>query len=144
VRKIICVLLVSITLVLTGCEKTLEEPIGFNNGTLIIDIFSNENFITYASAYNYTNGNKYFLELSVNIDNTDGSSTKKILKGSYFKAKEDTKILTDSILIDDVKEQLDTENKTNFNKLKYTVTIYNVVNGTVADGAGMNKMVFME
>lgn len=143
-KKIISGLLLSIALVFVGCEKNIDEPIGFNNGNISIDIFSNETFITYATAYNYTNEKNYFLELSVNIPNTDGSSTKKILKGSYFKTKEDTKILTDSILVEDVKEQLGIETKDKLNELEYTATIYNVHKGEIADGTGMTKKIFIE
>ena len=142
--RIISGLLLSISLVLIGCEKNIEEPTGFNNGTVIIDIFSNETFISYATAYNYKNGNNYFLELSVNIPNTDGSSSKKVLKGEYFKIKEDIKILTDSILIEEVKEQLGVKTKDELNKLEYTATIYNVDKGEIADGTGMTKKIFIE
>lgn len=143
-RRIILGLLLSTSLVLIGCEKKIEEPIGFNNDNVIIDIFSNETFISYAIAYNYTNGNNYFLELSVNIPNTDASSTKKVLKGEYFKIKENTKILTDSILIEEVKEQLGVKTKDELNKLEYTATIYNVEKDKIADGTGMTKKIFIE
>ena len=143
-RKIILGVLLSMALVFTGCEKTIDEPIGFNNGNITIDIFSNETFISYATAYNYTNGKNYFLELSVNIPNTDGSSTKKILKGSYFKIKEENKVLTDSILVEDVKEQLGIKPKDKLNELEYTATVYNVANGKIADGTAMTKKIFIE
>ena len=143
-RRIILGLLLSTSLALIGCEKKIEEPIGFNNDNVIIDIFSNETFISYAIAYNYTNGNNYFLELSVNIPNTDASSTKKVLKGEYFKIKENTKILTDSILIEEVKEQLGVKTKDELNKLEYTATIYNVEKDKIADGTGMTKKIFIE
>ena len=143
-RRIISGLLLSISLILIGCEKNIEEPIGFNNGNIIIDIFSNETFISYATAYNYINGNTYFLELSVNIPNKDGSSTKKVLKGEYFKITKDTKILTDSILIKEVKEQLEVKTKDELNKLDYTATIYNVEKDKIADGTGMTKKIFIE
>ena len=143
-RRIISGLLLCISLVLIGCEKNIKEPIGFNNGNIIIDIFSNETFISYATAYNYINGNTYFLELSVNIPNKDGSSTKKILKGEYFKITKDTKILTDSILIKEVKEQLEVKTKDELNKLEYTATIYNVKKNKIADGTGLTKKIFIE
>ena len=143
-RRIISGLLLCISLVLIGCEKNIKEPIGFNNGNIIIDIFSNETFISYATAYNYINGNTYFLELSVNIPNTDGSSTKNILKGEYFKITKDTKILTDSILIKEVKEQLEVKTKDELNKLEYTATIYNVKKNEIADGTGLTKKIFIE
>ena len=143
-RRIISGLLLCISLVLIGCEKNIKEPIGFNNGNIIIDIFSNETFISYATAYNYINGNTYFLELSVNIPNKDGSSTKKILKCEYFKITKDTKILTDSILIKEVKEQLEVKTKDELNKLEYTATIYNVKKNEIADGTGLTKKIFIE
>ncbi|NBI08165.1 hypothetical protein [Senegalia massiliensis] len=134
--------------ILGGCsfngDKTVDSSIPFKEGA----IFSTESFLTYSVRGDYKEGKNYFLQLSVNVPAKDGNFTKKVLKGAEFKAEENTKILSDSILVEDIKDMISQNDDYDIKNLKdewknfdYTVDLYNMKNGNLENGSGITKKI---
>lgn len=127
-KKLISIIVIFISIFLVSCDF-INTPLK----DVSIDIFSNDLFVTYAAKANYQKDVTYTLELSTNIQNEDGTSKNIILQATEFIAKENTKILSDSILISDICDIIGGDfTEKNFKELEYTISIYNSNN----DSAG--------
>lgn len=120
-KKLISIIIIFISLFLVSCDF-INTPLD----DISIDIFSNDEFVTYAAKANYQKDVTYTLELSANIPNGDDTSRNVILQLNEFNGKENTKILSDSILISDICDIIGGDiTKKNFKKLEYKVSISN-------------------
>lgn len=144
-KKISLLFIFALTMLFVGCGSVVKDELPIfdtENQPTVIWGNANDSVLTYYVNSKFNKSGDYTLELSVSIPNKDGTSNLKVLNSKVFKVVQDSNLLVDGILINEIENKVKEETTINYKDLEYQIDIYRGAGDSKSNGVGSKWKLF--